>query len=77
MSDAQPDLEATAAIARDLIRIDTTNWGEGKSRGETEAAHYVEAALQDLGFEPQLFEADAGSATGPRPTRHDLQEAAR
>ncbi len=52
MSDAlptEPDLEATAAIARDLIRIDTTNWGEGKSAGETEAAHYVEARLRDLG----------------------------
>lgn len=52
------DLEATAAIARDLIRIDTTNWGGGKSRGETEAAHYVEAALRDLGLDPQLFESE-------------------
>jgi acetylornithine deacetylase/succinyl-diaminopimelate desuccinylase-like protein len=52
------ELERTAAIARDLIRIDTTNWGEGKSRGETEAAHYVEAALQDLGLTPQLFESE-------------------
>lgn len=63
MSDAQPtepDLEATAAIARDLIRIDTTNWGEGRSVGETEAAHYVEAELRDLGLEPQLFESEPG-----------------
>jgi acetylornithine deacetylase/succinyl-diaminopimelate desuccinylase-like protein len=52
------ELERTAAIARDLIRIDTTNWGGGKSRGETEAAHYVEAALQDLGLTPQLFESE-------------------
>jgi acetylornithine deacetylase/succinyl-diaminopimelate desuccinylase-like protein len=52
------ELERTAAIARDLIRIDTTNWGEGKSRGETEAAHYVEAALQGLGLTPQLFESE-------------------
>jgi len=63
MSDAQPtepDLEATAAIARDLIRIDTTNWGEGRSVGETEAAQYVEAELRDLGFAPQLFESEPG-----------------
>lgn len=53
-----PELEATAAIARDLIRIDTTNWGEGKSRGETEAAHYVEDKLRALGLEPQLFESE-------------------
>ncbi|PZF68112.1 hypothetical protein DEJ33_02670 [Curtobacterium sp. MCPF17_047] len=52
------ELERTAAIARDLIRIDTTNWGEGKSRGETEAAHYVESALQELGLTPQLFESE-------------------
>jgi acetylornithine deacetylase/succinyl-diaminopimelate desuccinylase-like protein len=52
------ELERTAAIARDLIRIDTTNWGEGKSRGETEAAHYVESALQQLGLTPQLFESE-------------------
>ncbi|ROR92146.1 ribonuclease HII [Nocardioides aurantiacus] len=30
-----------------------------------------------LTLEPQLFEVDDGSATGPRPTRHDLQEAVR
>jgi acetylornithine deacetylase/succinyl-diaminopimelate desuccinylase-like protein len=54
----EPELEATARIARDLIRIDTTNWGEGRSNGETEAAHYVEAALRDLGASPQLFESE-------------------
>jgi len=53
-----PELEATARIAGDLIRIDTTNWGEGRSNGETEAAHYVEAALRDLGATPQLFESE-------------------
>jgi acetylornithine deacetylase/succinyl-diaminopimelate desuccinylase-like protein len=50
------ELEATAAIARDLIRFDTTNHGEGRSNGETEAAQYVENKLRDLGLEPQLFE---------------------
>jgi acetylornithine deacetylase/succinyl-diaminopimelate desuccinylase-like protein len=50
------ELEATAAIARDLIRFDTTNFGEGRSNGETEAAQYVESRLRDLGLEPQLFE---------------------
>ncbi|HEY4225887.1 MAG TPA: M20/M25/M40 family metallo-hydrolase [Pseudolysinimonas sp.] len=55
--DDTPDLEATARIARDLIRFDTTNWGGGTSEGETEAAHYVEAELQRLGLKPQLFDA--------------------
>jgi acetylornithine deacetylase/succinyl-diaminopimelate desuccinylase-like protein len=55
--DDTPDLEATARIARDLIRFDTTNWGEGQSEGETEAAQYVEAELQRLGLRPELFDA--------------------
>jgi len=55
--DDRPDLEATARIARDLIRFETVNWGGGRSEGETEAAQYVEAELQRLGLAPQLFDA--------------------
>ena len=55
--DDTPDLEATARIARDLIRFDTVNWGGGTSEGETEAAQYVEAELQRLGLSPQLYDA--------------------
>ncbi|WP_188742740.1 M20/M25/M40 family metallo-hydrolase [Agromyces bauzanensis] len=50
------ELEETAVIARDLIRIDTSNYGEGKATGEREAAEYVEAKLAALGLAPQLFE---------------------
>lgn len=50
------ELEETAAIARDLIRFDTSNYGEGKANGEREAAEYVEAKLAALGLAPQLFE---------------------
>jgi len=56
-TEPEGELEATAAIARDLIRFDTTNWGDGKSRGEAEAAQYVESALRDLGLTPQMIEA--------------------
>ena len=55
--DDTPDLEATARIARDLIRFETVNWGGGRSEGETEAAQYVEAELQRLGLKPELFDA--------------------
>lgn len=51
------NLDETTRIARDLIRIDTTNYGEGRSEGETEAAEYVEAYLQDLGLKPALYDA--------------------
>jgi acetylornithine deacetylase/succinyl-diaminopimelate desuccinylase-like protein len=44
-------LEETARIAQDLIRFDTTNYGEGKSNGETEAAQYLGAKLEGLGLE--------------------------
>ncbi|TPW70928.1 M20/M25/M40 family metallo-hydrolase [Schumannella sp. 10F1B-5-1] len=53
-------LEDTARIARDLIRFDTTNHGEGRSNGETEAAEYLEAELRSMGLAPQLFDAAPG-----------------
>jgi acetylornithine deacetylase/succinyl-diaminopimelate desuccinylase-like protein len=54
------ELDLTAELARDLIRIDTTNYGEGRSNGETEAAEYVAAKLEGLGLSPQLFDAAPG-----------------
>ena len=56
-------LDDTAIIARDLIRIDTTNWGGGRSNGEAEAAGYVSARLRDLGLEPRTFESEPGRAS--------------
>lgn len=54
---ATDDLEGTAAIARDLIRIDTTNYGEGRSNGETEAAEYLGSKLEALGLKPRYVDA--------------------
>ena len=51
------ELEATAAVARDLIRFETVNFGNGSSRGETEAAEYVAAKLEALGLSPRLVDA--------------------
>lgn len=53
-------LDETVRVARDLIRIDTTNYGEGRSKGETAAAEYVASYLRDLGLEPQLFDSQPG-----------------
>jgi len=53
-------LDETAIIARDLIRFDTTNYGEGRSNGEADAAEYLEARLVALGLTPQLFESAPG-----------------
>jgi Acetylornithine deacetylase/Succinyl-diaminopimelate desuccinylase and related deacylases len=60
---AEPDptaLDETAIIARDLIRFDTTNYGEGRSNGEADAADYVAEKLTALGLKPQLIESDPG-----------------
>jgi acetylornithine deacetylase/succinyl-diaminopimelate desuccinylase-like protein len=51
-------LEETARIAQDLIRIDTTNYGEGRSKGETEAAEYLGAQLEQLGLKTTYVDAD-------------------
>ena len=58
----EPDLDETAIIARDLIRFDTTNHGEGRSNGEADA-EYVEAKLAGLGLRPEVFESDPGRAS--------------
>src|SRR3954447_26407167 len=62
MTEPQNDdqLDETAIIARDLIRFDTTNYGEGRSNGETDAAEYVAARLSALGLDAQLFESEPG-----------------
>jgi acetylornithine deacetylase/succinyl-diaminopimelate desuccinylase-like protein len=54
--DTEPELEETARIARDLIRFDTTNWGEGRAKGETDAAAYVSEHLSSLGLSPRTYE---------------------
>ncbi|MCU1578791.1 MAG: hypothetical protein JWP19_995 [Rhodoglobus sp.] len=57
----QPDeLEDTARIAQELIRFDTTNYGEGRSNGETDAAEYLGEHLTALGLEPEYFDAATG-----------------
>jgi acetylornithine deacetylase/succinyl-diaminopimelate desuccinylase-like protein len=56
-------LEATARIARDLIRFDTSNYGGGRSNGEAEVADYVAAELRSLGLEPVTIESQPRRAS--------------
>ncbi|MEY2849018.1 MAG: hypothetical protein RI885_1684 [Actinomycetota bacterium] len=60
---ASDDLAETAVIARDLIRFDTTNYGQGRSNGESEAAQYLEARLSSIGLRPRLYESEPGRVT--------------
>ncbi len=47
-------------ICRDLIRIDTTNHGDGSGPGERKAAEHVAGLLDEVGIEAELFEGVAG-----------------
>ncbi|MEC5149693.1 M20/M25/M40 family metallo-hydrolase [Cryobacterium sp. GrIS_2_6] len=59
-TDPATPLDLTAELARDLIRFDTTNYGEGHSNGETDAAEYVAEHLRGLGLTPELFDSEPG-----------------
>jgi len=54
-----PETEVTE-ICRDLIRIDTSNYGDDSGPGERVAAEYVAARLSEVGIEPQIFEPSRG-----------------
>lgn len=72
------NLDETALIARDLIRIDTSNFGEGKSNGEVEAAEYLSAKLTALGLDSGMYESAKGRVSvvarveGADPTKSAL-----
>src|SRR5450756_624432 len=50
-------------ICRDLLRIDSSNFGDGSGPGERAAAEHVAALLAEVGFEPDVFESAPGRAT--------------
>ncbi len=53
-------VQEVVALARDLIRIDTTNTGDPATTvGERAAAEYVAASLEDAGYETTYLEAGA------------------
>jgi acetylornithine deacetylase/succinyl-diaminopimelate desuccinylase-like protein len=50
-------------LCSDLIRFDTTNYGNGRSEGERVAAEYVAAKLDEVGIESTIYESEPGRAT--------------
>lgn len=50
-------------LCRELIRIDTSNFGGGDARGERAAAEYVAEKLAEVGLEPKIFESAPGRAS--------------
>jgi acetylornithine deacetylase/succinyl-diaminopimelate desuccinylase-like protein len=53
-------LSETARIARDLIRFDTSNWGNGQANSETDAARYVGDFLESLGLSVEYIDSAPG-----------------
>jgi acetylornithine deacetylase/succinyl-diaminopimelate desuccinylase-like protein len=50
-------------ICRDLIRIDTSNFGDGSGPGERKAAEHVAELLADVGLDVRFLESAPGRST--------------
>jgi len=64
-SQADPDNATDPAgevveVCRELIRIDTSNYGDQEGPGERKAAEYVAALLDEVGIEARLHESAPG-----------------
>jgi acetylornithine deacetylase/succinyl-diaminopimelate desuccinylase-like protein len=55
--------DEVAALCSDLIRIDTSNYGDHSGPGERPAAERVAALLGDAGLEPVVLESHPGRAS--------------
>ncbi|GAB4079046.1 M20/M25/M40 family metallo-hydrolase [Nostocoides australiense] len=55
--------DEVARICQELIRIDSSNYGDGSGPGEAEAAAYVVAQLREVGLDPQVVESEPGRAS--------------
>src|SRR5262245_49736015 len=53
---AAPATDEVVAICHDLLRIDTSNFGDDSGPGERVAAEYVAGLLGEVGIEPEIFE---------------------
>src|SRR5665648_504398 len=55
--------DEVASICQDLLRIDSSNFGDNVGTGERVAAEYAMASLADVGLEPELFESSPRRAS--------------
>jgi acetylornithine deacetylase/succinyl-diaminopimelate desuccinylase-like protein len=63
MSETVRPEDEVVRICQELIRIDTSNYGDGSGPGESEAADYVVGLLREVGLEPSTYESDPGRVT--------------
>jgi acetylornithine deacetylase/succinyl-diaminopimelate desuccinylase-like protein len=59
------DIDAeVVSITQDLIRIDSTNFGDDSGPGEAAVAEYVEASLKEFGIDCERFTTTSGKRQG-------------
>jgi acetylornithine deacetylase/succinyl-diaminopimelate desuccinylase-like protein len=66
---SQPETESVTAesevldLCRDLLRIDTSNFGDSSGPGERAAAEHVMGLLAEVGLDPELIESEPRRAS--------------
>ncbi len=63
MSETPRAEDEVVRICQELIRIDTSNYGDGSGPGEAAAADHVVGLLREVGLEPSTYESDPGRVT--------------
>ena len=58
-----PAEDEVVGICQDLIRFDTSNYGDGTGPGERAAAEYTADLLAEVGLTPEIFESAPGRAS--------------
>ena len=53
-------VDEVVRICQELIRIDSTNYGDGSGPGERAVADYVVAQLREVGLDPTVIESEPG-----------------
>lgn len=61
MTDIRPEDEVVR-ICQELIRIDTSNFGDDSGPGERAAAEYTAALMSEVGLDAEIFESARGRA---------------
>lgn len=62
MSHIRPEDEVVT-ICQELIRIDSSNFGDGSGPGERAAAEYTAGLISEVGLEAEIFESEPGRAS--------------
>ncbi|WP_336921190.1 M20/M25/M40 family metallo-hydrolase [Aquipuribacter sp. SD81] len=55
--------DLVTGLCADLLRIDTSNYGDGSGPGERAAAEHVAGLLTDAGLSPEVVESEPGRAS--------------